>query len=70
VGPRAGLDTEEKRKIYYPCGQSKPGYQASSLVPIPTELSRPLLFLMLFLEEAYVSRFLSWRICFCKKLRN
>jgi hypothetical protein len=40
VGPRAGLDVTEKRKISFPCRESNPGRPACSLVAIPTELSR------------------------------
>jgi hypothetical protein len=40
VGPRAGLDTMEKRKNPCPCQESNPGCPACSLVAIPTELSQ------------------------------
>jgi hypothetical protein len=39
VGPRAGLDAMEKRKISCPCCESNPGCPAHSLVSIPAELS-------------------------------
>jgi hypothetical protein len=41
VGPRAGLDAMEKRKISFPCWESNPGsHPAYRAVTIPTELSR------------------------------
>jgi hypothetical protein len=33
VGPRASLDTVEKRKVSYSCKQSNPGYPTHSLLP-------------------------------------
>jgi hypothetical protein len=40
VGPRAGMNTVEKRRILSPCRDSKLDRPARSLVTIPTELSR------------------------------
>jgi hypothetical protein len=44
MGPIAGLDAVEYRKMSCPCRESNPGRPDSSLVDIPTELSQlPLL---------------------------
>jgi hypothetical protein len=40
VGPRAGVDSMKKRKIYFPCRKSNPSHPAHGLVAIPTELSQ------------------------------
>jgi hypothetical protein len=40
VGPRAGLDVVEKRKILRPCRDSNPRNPVVQPVAIPTELPR------------------------------
>jgi hypothetical protein len=40
IGPRAGLDTMEKRKISYPCQKLNPSHPANGLVAVLTELSQ------------------------------